>query len=56
MTKQGSIKPDRMNNVTVRMPDHMRLALQAHAINTRRTFSDYVRLVLNQHLDDKELS
>ena len=52
MTARGTIYPNSMENVTIRMTDDMRSALQAHAAITRRTFSDYVRLVLEQHLAD----
>ena len=39
-------------NVTIRMSDEMHNALCVRAIDMRRTFSDYVRLVLEQHLAD----
>ena len=39
-------------NVTIRMSDEMHSALCVRAIDMRRTFSDYVRLVLEQHLAD----
>ena len=42
---------DRMHDhIVVRVPDHLRAALEKAAVKDRRKLSDYIRLALEDHL------